>query len=220
MNQTNKYNVQFLLSFLLCISMNITHAQSNNTESDNPVLDKIITPDLERREITEDQLDSEDWEIGIYTGIFSIEDFGSNAVNGIRLAYHMTEDFVIEANYGVTEGKESSGETLNPNINLINNRDYTYYNISLVYNIFQGEVFLGRNTAFNSAFYILAGGGNTTFNDTEFFTYTIGGGLRFYLTDSVALHATVKDHILNTDVTGEEKTVNNIEGTLGLSFYF
>lgn len=198
-----------------------SHAQQNNTESDNPILDKIITPDLERRTITEDQLDSEDWEIGVYTGVLSIEDFGSNSVNGIRLAYHMTEDFVIELNYGLTEAKESSIEVLGGGIQLLSDdqREYSYYNISLVYNIFQGEVFMGSNTAFNSTFYILAGGGNTTFNENDYFTYTIGGGLRFYLTDSIALHATVKDHIFNNDII-EDKSTNNLEATLGLSFYF
>lgn len=205
-----------LILLMVCFG---SHAQQPNSESDNPVLDKIITPDLERRVITEDQLDSEDWEIGLYTGVFSIEDFGSNSVNGIRFAYHMTEDFVIELNYGLTEAKETKNK--NAGIDLLSSgvSDYTYYNISLVYNIFQGEVFLGKNTAYNSTFYILLGGGNTTFNESDYFTYTIGGGLRFYLTDYLALHATVKDHIFNNDIIGD-KTTNNLEATLGLSFYF
>jgi len=197
-------------------------AQLPNSESDNPVLDKIITPDLERRSINESQLDSEDWEIGLYTGVLSIEDFGTNSVNGIRVAYHMTEDFVIELNYGLTKAQESSIEVLGGGIQLLTDeqREYNYYNVSIVYNIFPGEVFLGRNTAYNSTFYILLGAGNTTFNENDYFTYTIGGGLRFYLTDYLALHATVKDHIIpNIDIV-EEKTTNNLEATLGLSFYF
>lgn len=207
------------MTFLM--ASGLVMAQSPNSESDNPVLDKIITPDLERRTIKEDQLDSEDWEIGVYTGVLSIEDFGSNSVNGIRFAYHMTEDFVIELNYGLSEAKESSIEVLGGGIQLLTSdqREYSYYNISIVYNIFQGEVFLGKNTAYNSAFYILLGGGNTTFNESDYFTYTIGGGLRFYLTDYLALHATVKDHIFNSDII-EDKTTNNLEATLGLSFYF
>lgn len=218
----NKHKKSVILSALfflvVCVS---SHAQQPNSESDNPVLDKIITPDLERRTITEDQLDSEDWEIGVYTGVFSIEDFGSNSVNGIRFAYHMTEDFVIEMNYGLTEANESSIEVLGGGIQLLTSdqREYSYYNISLVYNIFQGEVFLGKNTAYNSTFYILLGGGNTTFNESDYFTYTIGGGLRFYFNDFIALHATVKDHIFNSDII-EDKTTNNLEATLGLSFYF
>lgn len=198
----------------------LTHAQTT-TEDDNPVLDQIITPDIERRTITEDQLDSEDWEIGVYTGVFSIEDFGSNSVNGVRLAYHMTEDFVLELNYGITEAKESSIEVLGGGIQLLSDdqREYSYYNFSLVYNIFPGEVFIGSKYSYNNTFYILLGGGNTTFNENDYFTYTIGAGTRFYFNDYLALHFTVKDHVFDLDIV-EEKTVNNLEATLGLSFYF
>lgn len=205
------------LVLLALFSVNLS-AQNN---SDNPVLDTIVTPDLERRTITEDQLDSEDWEIGIYTGVFSIEDFGSNSVVGLRFAYHMTEDFAIELNYGLTEAKESSIEVLGGGIQLLSDdqREYSYYNISVLYNIFQGEVFFGSNTAYNTGFYILLGGGNTTFNENDYFTYSIGGGLRFYFNDWIALHATAKDHIFKNDII-EEKFTNNLEYTLGLSIYF
>ncbi len=222
MHQTFNYSLlTLLLTTNLLFGSIVANAQPSSSETDNPVLDKIVTPDLERRSITEDQLDNEDWEIGVYSGVLSIEDFGSNSVNGLRLAYHMTEDFVLELNYGLSEAKESSIEVLGGGIQLLTDdqREYSYYNISLVYNIFQGEVFMGKNTAFNSAFYILAGGGNTTFNENDYFTYTIGGGLRFYLTDFTALHFTVKDHIFTNDII-EDKVTNNLEATLGLSFYF
>ena len=207
-----------LLTAVLILKTSATWAQDT---TDAAVLDQIVTPDIERRTITEDQLDSENWEVGIYAGIFSIEDFGSNTVTGARVAYHMSEDFTFEFNYGITEAKETSAEVIDVFTPISSNdlREYSYYNISVVYNIFQGEVFIGRNTAFNSTFYILAGGGNTTFFEQEYFTYTFGGGMRFYLTDSIALHATVKDHIMDISII-ENKTTNNLEATLGLSFYF
>lgn len=194
-----------------------TLAQEQSGQNDNPVLEKIITPDLERRTISEDQLDSEDWEIGVYGGLFSVEDFGTSSVVGIRVAYHMTEDFVIELNYGETEAEEA--EIGGIPLLTDDQREYTYYNVSIVYNIFPGEVFIGRKTAFNSSFYILAGAGNTTFDEDDSFTVTVGGGLRFYLTDSIALHATVKDHIFD-DEEIRDKVTNNIETTLGVSLYF
>lgn len=206
-----------LTGFLLS---GLSTAQST-TETNNPVLDNIVTAGLERREITEDQLDSEDWEIGLYGGLFSIEDFGTNSVTGLRLAYHMTEDFVLEANYGITKAKDSSIEVLGGGIQLLSDeqREYSYYNISLVYNLFPGEVFIGSRYAFKNSLYLVLGGGNTTFADNDYFTYTLGMGTRFYLTDAIALHATVKDHIFDIDLI-EDKTTNNLAATLGLSFYF
>ncbi len=40
-----------------------------------------------------------------------------------------------------------------------------------------------------------------------------------FLTDSMALHATVKDHIFDNDII-ETKTTHNLEASLGFSIYF
>ncbi|MDH3620528.1 MAG: outer membrane beta-barrel domain-containing protein, partial [Gammaproteobacteria bacterium] len=39
---------------------------------------QVIDPQVERREIKEPKIDREDFEVGAYAGIMSIEDFGSN----------------------------------------------------------------------------------------------------------------------------------------------
>jgi outer membrane beta-barrel protein len=211
------------LVFVTAVLANTSYAQSSN-ESDNPILDKIVTPDIERRTITEDQIDSEDWEIGVYNGILSIEDFGTNGVTGLRAAYHMTEKFVIELNYGVSEAKRSSVEVAGDPFGALplatsDQREFTYYNVSIVYNVLPGEVFIGKKRAFNNTLYILAGAGNTTFFEDDYFTVSIGIGTRFYLTDYLAIHATAKNHMFDFDVI-EDKTTNNLEATVGVSFYF
>ena len=215
MKKTSIYHLLITKVFLI-LSTTAWSQDDNGT-----ALDAIITPDLERREITEAQLDSENWEIGVFGGIFSIEDFGTNTLTGVRAAFHMTEDFAIEFNYGVTQAKESSIEVLGGGITLLSDeqRQYSYYNASIIYNILPGEVFIGSKTAFNNAFYLSLGAGNTTFSENDYFTIVFGGGMRFYATDAFALHATVKDHIYNNDII-ESKTTNNIETSLGLSFYF
>ena len=43
--------------FVTAFFASTSYAQSSS-KSDNPTLDKIITPDIERRTITEDQIDS------------------------------------------------------------------------------------------------------------------------------------------------------------------
>ncbi|HEY5807887.1 MAG TPA: hypothetical protein VIT67_07955, partial [Povalibacter sp.] len=65
--------------------------------SEQSVPQPIINPEVERREIKRAKIDTEDFEIGIYGGILSIEDFESHPVYGARLAYHLTEDFFLEA---------------------------------------------------------------------------------------------------------------------------
>ena len=43
---------------------------------------QVIDPEVERREIKEPAIDREDFEVGAFAGIMSIEDFGSDTVYG------------------------------------------------------------------------------------------------------------------------------------------
>ena len=99
-------------------------------------------------------------------------------------------------------------------------RDFTYYDVSLGWNLLPGEVFFGGKRAFNSALYVVIGAGNTEFAGDDFFTVTYGAGFRVLLTDSIAAHFDVRDHMLDIDVTGEDKTTHNVEFNLGASWFF
>jgi len=182
----------------------------------------VISPELERRTITEADIDSEDFEVGAFVGVMSIEDFGSNVVYGARGAYHITEDFFAEAAIGRTEAGETSYETLSGGAQILTDsqRELTYYNISLGYNILPGEAFIGKGHAFNSALYLIAGVGNTEFADDSHFTINVGAGYRFLVNDWVALHVDFRDHIFDSDLLGKDKTTHNLEGTAGISFFF
>ena len=182
----------------------------------------VISPELERRTITEADIDSEDFEVGAFVGVMSIEDFGSNVVYGARGAYHITEDFFAEAAIGRTEAGETSFETLSGGAQILTDsqRELTYYNISLGYNILPGEAFIGKGHAFNSALYLIAGVGNTEFADDSHFTINVGAGYRFLVNDWIALHVDFRDHIFDSDLLGKDKTTHNLEGTAGISFFF
>ena len=183
---------------------------------------QVIDPQVERREIKEPKIDREDFEVGAYAGIMSIEDFGSDLVYGVRLAYHITEGFFMEATVGQTEGGQTSFEVLSGGAELITDseRRLTYYNLNVGYNIMPGEVFFGEGRAFNTNLYLIAGLGSTTFAGDDRFTVNFGAGYRFLLTDSVALHLDFRDHLFDIDVIGEEKTAHNIEAHLGVTVFF
>ncbi len=182
----------------------------------------VIKPDIERRTITEADIDSEDFEAGIFAGVMSIEDFGSNAVYGARAGYHITEDFFAEASVGATKAGDTSYETLSGGAQVLTDsqRDLLYYNISLGYNLLPGESFIGGTHAFNSALYLIAGVGNTEFADDSHFTVNVGVGYRFLANDWMTLHVDFKDHIFDSDLLGTDKTTHNLEGTAGLSLFF
>jgi len=182
----------------------------------------VIEPDVERREIQTAKIDTEDFEVGLFAGELSVEDFGVNTVVGARFAYHVTESFFVELAGGRTDTEPTSFERLSGAAQLLTDaeREYTYYNVSLGYNIFPGEGFFGSDRALNTATYLIGGVGKTTFAGDDRFTLNLGIGIRIMPLDWFAVHADFRDHIFDIDLLGQEKTSHNLEAHLGVTFFF
>ena len=189
---------------------------------DEDELGQIISPDIERRTIKEEMIDSENFEFGAFYGLLGIEDFGTNDVVGVTMAYHITEDFFAEATYGMSRLQKTSYELLSGGVELLTDeeRDLTYYNLSLGYNLFPGQIQISDKWAFNTRFYVIAGAGNTQFASKDYFTYNFGAGLRFFATDWVSFDLSMRDHVFTHELFGESKETHNLEGRIGLSLFF
>ncbi|GMG88078.1 outer membrane beta-barrel domain-containing protein [Biformimicrobium ophioploci] len=185
-------------------------------------IEDIIAPDIERREIREANIDSENFEVSLLGGIMNIEDFGSNGVTSLSINYHLSEDFFVEAAYGMTDMAESSYERLSGSAPLMTDeeRELSYYSASLGYNFLPGEFFAGSDYAFNSTFYLLGGVGNTLFANEKHFTFNLGAGLRLLPTDWISVRLEFRDHIFEHDLFGETIRTNNLSAQLGASIYF
>jgi outer membrane beta-barrel protein len=213
-----------LRALLLIISVGIlSGCASRHTIDAGPGADSsVIEPEVARRDIEPPKINTNDFEIGAYAGLMSVEDFGSNAVYGASLAYHVNENFFVQGSYGQTDTSETSFEVLSGGAQLLTNdqRTLSYYDLSIGYNLLPGEAFIGSTRSFNSALYMLAGVGNTDFADDQFFTILFGAGYRMLLWDFIAVNFDVRDHIFDSDLLGEKKTTHNIEFKLGMTFFF
>ena len=181
----------------------------------------IIEPQVERREIKVPTIHPSNVELGAYYGEISIQDFGAQPVAGLRLDYHISEDFFGEITYGRAKGGLTSFESLS-NVLLLSDaeRRFTYYNLSLGYNLLPGEVFIGRNLAMTSAFYVIGGVGSVDFAGDQNFTVNFGAGFRVLPTDWLAVHIDVQDLVFRSDVTGVEELKNNLQATIGATVFF
>lgn len=199
-------------------------SETLNTDTGNVQINPIVVvePDETLREEYEAQIDTEFFEIGAYIGILSIEDFSSSNVFGLKASFHATEDFFLQANYGVAEAGFSTAEYYfddNPT-NIIADRNYEYYNLLLGYNLFPGETFISKNLTLNSAFYLVAGIGNTDFAADNHFTLSYGSGYRIILSDWLTWNMDFRDHTFETQVGPKSKRVHNLEFSLGLTGFF
>ncbi len=182
----------------------------------------LIEPEIERRELIEAKIDDEDFELGLFAGFLSIEDFGSSSLVGLRAAYHVNEVLFLEAMYGRAKGGKTSYENLSGGAPLLTDaqREYSYYNLSLGFDLLPGEAFLTSEHAFNTALYLIAGAGSTTFAGDDHFTINYGVGYRFLVTDYLAIHTNFRDHLFNMDLLGESKTTHNIELSFSATVFF
>ena len=185
-------------------------------------LEPLVVREPERREVDVDELDNEDWEIGAFGGLMNVEDFGTDIATGVRAAYHVTEDFFVEGVYGRTTLGETSFELLSGGAQILSDdeRDMTYYNVSVGWNVFPGESFIGGRWAFKGGMYLIGGIGSTVFGGDDRFTINAGIGYRMALTDWLALRVDIRDHFFESELLGTPKDLHNIEFTGGLTIFF
>jgi len=181
----------------------------------------FVDPKVERNDIHVASIDNENFEFGLFVGMFSTEDFGTNPVYGLKLAYHVNEAVFFEVATGISKTQRTSAEEI-LNVDFISetDRELTYYNFSFGYNALPSETYFGEGWAFHSAIYVIGGAGFTEFAGDSFFTLNFGVGYRFLVTDWLALHLDVRDHLFEMDLLGEKKTTQNIELSTGVNFFF
>jgi outer membrane beta-barrel protein len=182
---------------------------------------QVVEPEVERRVVKPVTVPTENFEIGTFIGVTSIQDFGSNMVYGSRIAYHVTEDIFAEAVVGATQAGKTSYELPTGATQLLTDdqRNLTYYDICVGWNVLQGELFLSPKRAMPSAVYVTMGAGSTRFAGDDRFTATIGTGLRLVVNEWLAVHVDARDRMFKTDLIGNSQVTQNLEFTISLTAF-
>jgi len=182
---------------------------------------QVVVPEVDRRGIKVPTFPSNDFEIGVFGGTYSTQNFGTNAVGGVKLGYHITEDFFVEGVYAISKVDDELFRQILPGgIFPTRKPKLTYYNVSFGYNVLPGEVFVGRRWARPSALYLIAGVGSTKIDTQRRPTLNFGFGYRVFLADWAALQVDVRDHVFSLDLLGKRTSTQNLELTGGLSLFF
>ncbi len=209
------------LLFAVFGALPIAALAQTQTQNQPPANEQVIVPQVDRREIKLPKFPSNDFEFGVFGGTYASENFGSNAVGGLRVGYHITEDFFVEAAYAQTKlSDEAFRQVLPGGVFPSEQQKLSYYNVSVGYNVLPGEVFVGRNRAYASALYLIAGVGSTKLVEQRRQTVNFGLGLRVFLADWAALQVDLRDHVFSLDLLGKRQSTQNLELTGGLTFFF
>jgi len=181
----------------------------------------VVEPQVARRDLKLPSYPSRDIELGLFTGTYSTQNFGTSSVRGVRLGYHITEDFFVTGQYGTTKVSDDSFRQILPGGIFVNRTEtLKYYTLAMGYNVLPGEVFFGGGNAKLSQGYILAGAGTTNFAGQKKQTIDVGFGLRLLWNQRLALQTEVRDHMFSLDLLGRRDTTQNPEITFGLTVIF
>lgn len=188
-----------------------------NTSGSLPILE----PTLDRRTIKVPDIDTENFEVGVFIGVLSVEDFGSSMLRGARVGIHATQDFFLEGAFGQATVSDESFKTagLSP-FGAAGNHLLDYYNVVIGYNLFPGQIFWGESRAWTSAAYVVAGVGNSHLANDDYFTMVFGMGLRAQPTDWLAVRVEARGHEMETNLLGRQKMGHNFEANFSVGVFF
>jgi outer membrane beta-barrel protein len=190
------------------------------SEQPNPN-EPVVVPQVDRREVKLPRFPSNDFEVGFFGGAYSVQNFGASTAGGLRLGYHITEDYFVEAALGTTRVKDEAFRRVLPGgIFPTGSERLQYTNLSLGVNLLPGEVFVGRNRALPSSLYLIGGVGTTRFAGQRQQSFNLGLGAKVYLRDWLAVRVDLRDQLYALDLLGKRESTQNLELSTGLSFLF
>jgi len=137
----NRFRGLLLTLVLTCSTLPLSEVAA---QSDEGTDGSLIEPQVDRVDFDESLIDSYDIELAIYAGFLAVENFDTNLVTGLKIGYHISEDFFVQASLGRSEVGETSFEKLTGGAPLLSSseRQVEYYLVSLGFNLFPGEAFV------------------------------------------------------------------------------
>jgi outer membrane beta-barrel protein len=181
----------------------------------------VVVPQVDRRDIRLPKFPSKDISVGLFGGAYATQNFGTGGVGGLRLGYHITEDIFVEGVYAQTKVSDELFRQILPGgIFVEEKQTLKYYNVSAGYNLFPGEIFIGRNLAKATQFYVIGGVGSSRFLEQRRQTFNFGFGWRVLWWDRFAMQLDLRDHVFSLDILGKRQNTQNLEMTLGATYYF
>lgn len=189
------------------------------SETDKSV--RIIEPDKTVTTAQAAAIDTERFELGFYTGFLAVEDFNTNPIFGLSFAYHVAVDWLVMADYGVSQVSRASFEELSGG-NFLAKADYDFETFSFIggYRLLKGRSFFGKHAKFNSDIYALAGVGSVQFAGEDNVSLIFGASYRTVLTDWLTVNLDFKNHHVERNFLNDSKRTNNLGLTFGVNALF
>ncbi|HEX4355235.1 MAG TPA: outer membrane beta-barrel domain-containing protein [Polyangiales bacterium] len=162
-------------------------------------------------------------ELSVLGGIYAADLLSSSYLVGGAYTYHFTEDLGLEASFSYTRADSALVRIVQNDTSFtalrLNTPVYVYLG-HLLWSIAYGKLrwFDGGISRFD--LHLAFGGGVTDNQTAQGLTGSFGLGLKLFFGEWFALRFDVRDQVLEQELLGHSKIVNNLAATLGMSFFF
>lgn len=161
-------------------------------------------------------------ELSAWGGGYTADLTSSSYLVGGAYTFHISEDLALEGYFGYTRQRAELVRIVEKRFatDLIREDARVFvYGGHLLWNLAYGKLrwFHARVSRFD--FYLALGGGITDNSAARTLTFSGGFGLKFYPSSWFAVRLDVRDQLLNQELLGESRIVNNLLTTLGASVF-
>jgi outer membrane beta-barrel protein len=161
-------------------------------------------------------------ELSAYAGAYAADLASASYLVGGAYTFHLSEDLGLEASFGYTRAKAELVHIIEDRFATDLIREDTpvfVYGGHLLWTLAYGKLRWLHSRISRFEFFIALGGGITDNRSARSLTFSGGFGLKFYPTSWLGVRLDVRDHVLNQELLGESRIVNNLVATLGVSTF-
>jgi outer membrane beta-barrel protein len=161
-------------------------------------------------------------ELSVMGGLYAADLLSSSYLLQGAYTFHVTEDFGLEASFAYTRAESDLVRIVEQDTSFTALRLHQpvyIYQGHLLWSLAYGKLrwFSGSVSRFD--FYAALGGGVTDNQTAQGLTMSAGFGLKFFFGSWFALRLDLRDQVLNQELLGISKIVNNLAATLGFSVF-
>ena len=161
-------------------------------------------------------------ELSAFGGGYAADLTSSSYLVGGAYTFHLSEDLALEASFGYTRSRSELVRIVETRLGTDLIREDTpvfLYGGHLLWTLAYGKLrwFHSRISRFD--LYLALGGGITDNRSARGLTFSAGLGLKFYPTTWFALRVDLRDQLLNQELLGESRIVNNLLAMFGMSVF-
>lgn len=159
-------------------------------------------------------------ELTVQGGYYTSDLFDGTYVAGGAYAYHMTEDFAIEASGTYTRITSSGGPELERTFNLLGNKNRRSlsFDADLVWDPAHGKLRLGGSIR-HFDLYFAAGAGVVDSVLSSDIAANAAIGLKFFFGRAMALRFDFRDHAYRQQLLSQKEWVNDVTVMIGIGLF-